>query len=173
MNYKNMIIEELKKMNMKIGIAESVTGGMIASALVDVPGASKVFKGGVVSYTIDSKVKLLGINREIINKFGEVSAQTAREMALGIKRKLETDFSIAVTGLAGPFPENLPANQKKCIAYFSIIVIDKSYDYEMTAIDAGRTENRITIASKVIEELFKLIYRVKADTKDPLSKYFD
>lgn len=173
MNYKNMIIEELKKLNMKIGIAESVTGGMIASALVDVPGASKVFKGGVVSYTPEAKVRLLGVNKDIIDRYGEVSAQTAREMALGIKRKLDTDFSIAVTGLAGPFPENMPSAQRKCIVYFSIIVIDKSYDYEMTAVDAGRTENRITIASKVIEELFKLIYKVKADTNSHLGQYFD
>lgn len=160
-------------MNMKIGIAESVTGGMIASALVDVPGASKVFKGGVVSYTAESKVRLLGVSKDIIERYGEVSAQTAREMALGIKRKLDTDFSIAVTGLAGPFPDNLPAAQRKCIVYFSIIVVDKSYDYEMSALDEGRTENRITIASKIIEELFKLIYRVKAETKETLGKYFD
>ncbi|WP_412032688.1 CinA family protein [Malacoplasma muris] len=162
MNYKNIIINELKKMNMKLGIAESVTGGMITSALVDVPGASNVLKGGVVSYTGETKNKLLGVGLDTIDKYGEVSSQVAKEMAMGIRNKLKTDFSIAVTGEAGPFEDG---RIKTCLVYFCIIVVDKAYEYEMTTPDEGRMSNRITIASKVIEELFKLIYKLKSENK--------
>lgn len=168
MNYKNIIINELKNMNMKLGIAESVTGGMITSALVDVPGASNTLKGGVVSYTAESKNKLLGVSLDTIEKHGEVSSQVAKEMAMGIRNKLKTDFSIAVTGEAGPF-DNTP--NKNCLVYFCIIVIDKAYEYEMTTPDEGRMSNRITIASKVIEELFKLIYKLKSDNKVKRSEF--
>lgn len=163
MNYKNIIISELKGLNMKLGIAESVTGGMITSALVDVPGASTVLKGGVVAYTAESKNKLLGVPIDVIEKYGDVSAQVAKEMALGIRNKLKTDFSIAVTGKAGPFKDS--DDDKKCLVYFCIIVVDKSYEFEMVANDEGRTNNRITISSKVIEELFKLIFKVKQEVK--------
>ena len=78
-------------------------------------------------------------------------------MAIGIRRKLDTDISIAVTGQAEPSKDILA--DKTCKVYFCIIVIDKSYDFEMTIPDEGRTNNRITIVSKVIEELFKLIYK--------------
>ncbi len=157
MNYKEIIINELIKNNLTIGIAESVTGGMISSTLVDVPGASKVFKGGVVSYTNYAKSKLLGVSTDLIERYTEYSATVAREMAMGIRRKLETDISIAVTGQAGPSKDMFA--DKFCKVFFCIIVIDKSYDFEMTVPDQGRTNNRITIVTKVIEELFKLIYR--------------
>lgn len=162
MDYKQIIINELKKLNLKLGIAESVTGGMISSALVDVQGSSKVFKGSVVSYTPEAKNILLGIDMDIIEKYGEVSPQVAKEMALAIRNKLKTDFSIAVTGHAGPFSDS---EEKKCLVYFCIIVIDKAYEFEMVSNDEGRTTNRITIASKIIEELFKLIYKVKSENK--------
>lgn len=159
MNYKDIIIKELIKNNLTLGVAESVTGGMICSTLIDVPGASQVIKGGIVAYTNYAKSKLLGVSTDLIERYSEYSATVAREMAMGIRRKLETDISIAVTGQANPPRDNMMENSKTCKVYFCIIVIDKSYDFEMTIPDEGRTNNRITIVSKVIEELFKLIYR--------------
>lgn len=168
MNYKNIIIGELKKMNMTLSVAESVTGGMISSALVDIEGASAVFKGSAVTYTKEAKVKLIGVKPEVIDEYGEVSAQTAKEMALGIKSKLNTDFAISVTGYAGPFDEEeKPSSDVKsqCLIYFCIIAVDVAYEFEMTTPDEGRINNRITIASKVIEEFFKLIYKFKNNQK--------
>ncbi|MCF0217993.1 MAG: CinA family protein [Malacoplasma sp.] len=159
MNYKEIIINELRKANLTLGIAESVTGGMIASTFVDVAGASKVFKGGIVAYTDFAKSKLLGVSTDVLEKYSAYSANVAREMAKGIRNRLGTDISISVTGFAGPFNENIPYDDKKCIVYFCIIIIDKVYDYEMVLVDEGRTNNRITIVSKIIEELFKLVYQ--------------
>lgn len=160
MNYKSIIINELRQMNMKLGIAESVTGGMISSALVDVSHASHVFKGSVVTYTIEAKNKLLGVHLETIDKYGEVSAQVAKEMALGIRERLKTDFSVAVTGIAEPRDED-----KQCLVYFCIIAVDKAYEYEMTTPNEGRMTNRIVIASKVIQELFELVWKLKSGSK--------
>lgn len=171
LNYKNIIINELKKMGMTLSIAESVTGGMISSALVDIEGASKVFKGGVVAYTAESKNKFLSVRNETIEKYGEVSQQVAKEMALGIKNKLNTDFAIAVTGYARPIKndetkEDLKDDEaNKCLVFFCIIAVDVAYEFEMLNTDEGRTHNRITIASKVIEEFFKLIYKLKGNSK--------
>lgn len=158
MNYKEIIINELRKRNLTLGIAESVTGGMIASTFVDVAGASKVLKGSIVAYTDFAKSKLLGVSTDILEKYTAYSANVAREMAKGIRNRLNTDISISVTGFAGPFTNNIPESDKKCEVYFCIIIIDKVYDFEMTILDEGRTNNRITIVSKIIEELFKLIY---------------
>lgn len=158
MNYKEIIIHELKKNNLSIGIAESVTGGMICSTLIDVAGASEVVKGGIIAYTRFAKSKLLGVSTDMMERYTEYSATVAREMAMGIRRKLETDISVAVTGHAGPFNNDYLAD-KTCKVHFCIIVIDKSYDFEMTIPDEGRINNRITIVSKVIEELFKLVYK--------------
>lgn len=80
-------------------------------------------------------------------------------MAKGIRDKLKTDISISVTGHAGPFDENINNHYRECGAYFCIIIVDKAYDFEITLKDEGRTNNRITIVSKIIEELFKLVYR--------------
>lgn len=82
--------------------AESLTGGGIGAALTAVPGASAVFKGGVICYTNQVKQEILGVPEEILNRFGAVSPQTAEKMAIGAKKCLKSDFAIAVTGLAGP-----------------------------------------------------------------------
>lgn len=85
-----------------LATAESLTGGGIGSALTAVPGASAVYKGGVISYTNAVKEKLLGVSHETLENHGAVSLETAREMADGARRLLEADAAVAVTGLAGP-----------------------------------------------------------------------
>ena len=85
-----------------LATAESCTGGMIGAALTAVPGASKVYKGGVISYWSEVKQELLGVDPEDLKNLGPVSAQVAGSMADGARRALHTDYGISVTGLAGP-----------------------------------------------------------------------
>ena len=87
------------------GFAESLTGGMISSSVVNVPGASKAFKGSVVSYTNDVKENVLGVPAEIIDTYNEVSDECAKAMAEGAYSVLGADLAIAVTGIAGPTGE--------------------------------------------------------------------
>lgn len=92
----------LTQQNKTIATAESCTGGKIAQVLASVSGASNYFRGSVVSYATDTKVSVLGVSEETINKYTVVSAQVAKEMALGIQKLMKTDYAIATTGNAGP-----------------------------------------------------------------------
>jgi len=85
-----------------VAVAESCTGGLISQRLTNVPGSSKYFIEGVVTYSNDSKVRLLGVDKKIIKEFGAVSQQVARDMARGVRHKAKADFGLAVTGIAGP-----------------------------------------------------------------------
>jgi nicotinamide-nucleotide amidase len=82
--------------------AESLTGGGIGAMLTGVPGASNVFKGGIISYTDDVKHQVLGVPRAYLTAFGAVSAPVAEGMAVGARDLLKADVAISVTGLAGP-----------------------------------------------------------------------
>ncbi|AUS96444.1 competence/damage-inducible protein A [Clostridium thermosuccinogenes] len=94
--------EMLIEKNITIALAESCTGGLIAEMLTNVPGISRVFDRGIVSYSNQSKVECLGVNPETIQRFGAVSRETAVEMARGIKERSGTDIGLSVTGIAGP-----------------------------------------------------------------------
>jgi nicotinamide-nucleotide amidase len=88
--------------NITISTAESITGGLISSIITDTPGSSNFFLGGIVSYSIISKKKILNIDEELIDKKGVVSMEVCREMALKARSIFNSDYSIAVTGFAGP-----------------------------------------------------------------------
>jgi nicotinamide-nucleotide amidase len=96
------ILAELVRRGRTLGVAESVTGGAIASAFVAVPGASAAFFGGVVAYDNAVKQSLLSVRAETLASFGAVSEETAIEMARGARTALGTDFALATTGIAGP-----------------------------------------------------------------------
>lgn len=82
--------------------AESLTGGGIGAALTAVPGASKVYKGGIISYVDEVKREVLGVSDADLLSFGAVSAPVAQQMALGARKVLHADIAVSVTGLAGP-----------------------------------------------------------------------
>lgn len=88
--------------NLTISIAESCTGGLLAGRLINYPGISSVFRQGLITYSNNSKVKLLGVKEETLEKYGAVSKETAYEMAEGVAKFSDTDTGIAVTGIAGP-----------------------------------------------------------------------
>ncbi len=92
----------LKENAMTLALAESCTGGLLASKLTDVPGISAVFDRSIVTYSNRSKVEELGVNQKTLELYGAVSEQTAREMADGVRRASNTDLGVSVTGIAGP-----------------------------------------------------------------------
>jgi nicotinamide-nucleotide amidase len=85
-----------------LALAESCTGGFIASQITNVPGASKIFLGGVVAYSNEAKRKFLGVRAKTLARHGAVSEAVATEMAEGARKRFGADFAIAVTGIAGP-----------------------------------------------------------------------
>ncbi len=98
------LVQELKENGLRIATAESCTGGMIASKIVDVSGASLVFEEGYITYSNRVKEKVLGVSSDTISKHSVVSHEVAEEMAAGVQRKTEADIAISVTGYAGPEP---------------------------------------------------------------------
>lgn len=95
----SQILWEIEK---TVGTAESCTGGRIAEALISIPGASKYFKGGVVSYVDEIKERLLNVDPQVIEKQTAVCEEVAKQMVIGACKTLNTDFAIAATGFAGP-----------------------------------------------------------------------
>lgn len=85
-----------------VSTAESCTGGNVAHLITEVPGSSNYFKGSVVSYATEVKVKVLGVPAELVKKYGVVSSQVAEAMANGVRRLMDTDYAISTTGVAGP-----------------------------------------------------------------------
>ena len=92
----------LTERGLRIAVAESCTGGLIGNLITNVPGSSLYFSGGVIVYSNESKIKLLRIPMETIEKFGAVSGQTVRQMAQGVSRLFDSEIGLAVTGIAGP-----------------------------------------------------------------------
>ena len=99
---EQVVLDGLKARKLTLGTAESCTGGLIAKRLTDLPGASSVFKGGVVSYTNEVKARVLGVSQALLDEQGAVCAEAAREMAQGARKALGCDLAVSVTGVAGP-----------------------------------------------------------------------
>jgi nicotinamide-nucleotide amidase len=94
---ETVVLDLLRKRGMTLGLAESITGGLVSSRLVTVPGTSEVLKGSVVAYMTDVKRSVLGVETEHV-----VSAECARELAAAARRLLDADVGLGVTGVAGP-----------------------------------------------------------------------
>ncbi len=99
---ENALVSRLREQGRTIAVAESCTGGLVSKRITDISGSSAVFLGGCVTYAVQAKEKLIGVKHETIEKYGVVSAQTACEMARGVRMVLGADIGIATTGIAGP-----------------------------------------------------------------------
>ena len=100
--FSREISELLWDMEKTVGTAESCTGGRIAEALISIPGASKYFKGGIICYADEIKVRLLNVGQQVIEEQTAVCETVARQMVVGACHILGTDYAIAATGFAGP-----------------------------------------------------------------------
>ena len=96
------VLKMLRTRGQTLAVAESLTGGMVAGALTDVPGASEIFRGSVTAYATPLKHALLDVPLEVLDAFGAVSQETAEAMARGVRARLGADWGIATTGVAGP-----------------------------------------------------------------------
>jgi nicotinamide-nucleotide amidase len=99
-----LIVTLLTERGQTVAVAESLTGGLLAAALVEIPGASVVFRGGIVAYATDLKSALLDVPAALLERYGAVHADVARAMAEGVRRRLAATFGVATTGVAGPDP---------------------------------------------------------------------
>jgi nicotinamide-nucleotide amidase len=96
------VVKRLAKKKSTLSVAESITGGGLAAAITEVAGSSKVFLGGVIAYADEIKVNQLDVDAKTLKKFTAVSEEVAKEMAIGVRKKFNSDYAIATTGVAGP-----------------------------------------------------------------------
>jgi nicotinamide-nucleotide amidase len=99
---EEIIGDLLKKDKLTISVAESCTGGLIQDKLTNVPGSSQYFMGGITTYSNESKMEFINVKKSSLEKFGAVSDEVAREMAIGTRQSFKTDFALSTTGIAGP-----------------------------------------------------------------------
>jgi nicotinamide-nucleotide amidase len=99
---EHVVVDRLRERGETLTAAESCTGGLLGARVTDVPGASDVFVGGVVSYSNDVKSRIVGVGDDVLIAHGAVSKEVARSMAEGVRERLEADWGIGITGIAGP-----------------------------------------------------------------------
>lgn len=145
------IIEKAIELKVTISTAESCTGGMIGAYLTAISGSSAVYEGGVVTYSNALKMKLLGVSKEVLVAHGAVSAECAKAMALGVRALCNTDYSVAVTGIAGPKSDK--SDKPVGLVFiavatpFEVIVVQKNYG------DIGRENVRVRTRDDALEML--------------------
>ena len=144
------VVDLLLKKNMTISTAESCTGGMLASKLINVPGVSNIFYEGIVSYSNEAKIKRLNVNEETLKKYGAVSEEIAKEMVMGF----HTDIGLATTGIAGPDggTEEKPVG----LVFMGIRVKDKIY-VEKRVFKGDREKIRERTVSHTLFTLIKIL----------------
>ena len=145
-------IKLLRKHKATLSVAESITGGGIGSELTSIAGSSEVFRGGIIAYSDEVKIKELGVSKTLIKKFTVVSEEVAKEMAIGVRKKFKTDFSIATTGVAGP---GRAYGQKAGTVWIAI-----SSPNNTVAIQLALSGDRNSIRKATIESAFALLSRI-------------
>jgi len=96
------VIEANRAAGLRVALAESCTGGLVSAALTEIPGSSDVFEAGLVTYSNEAKLDLLGVSLDVLETFGAVSVAVAWAMAQGALQKTGADVAVAITGIAGP-----------------------------------------------------------------------
>ena len=145
------LIKKLTKKKIKISLAESCTGGMLASKITSISGSSKVFNFGLITYSNQSKIKNLKVNRNIIKKHGAVSHECCKAMVINLSRISKANINVSITGIAGP---NGGTKKKPVgLVYIGVkkgskIVISKNF---------FKSKKRISIQRATVKKTFKIV----------------
>ena len=151
---KGTLRKHYLKKGLKISCAESCTGGMLAAKLTDLPGSSAIFDRGFITYSNNAKIELLGVSRKTLVKYGAVSEEVAREMALGALLRSDAHVAISITGIAGPGASKF---KPEGLVYFAVAQkknISLAQKIEFGAI--GRKNVRIACCKFALKWLFEI-----------------
>lgn len=137
-------VQKLIEENKTLSVAESCTGGWLSKILTDISGVSAIYKGGVCSYANETKMNILGVDKDTLDSVGAVSEQVAAQMAKGVRKALNTDIGIGITGIAGPASDN--TSKPVGLIYVAISYGDKLKVTELrnNFTDDIRTNNRLS-----------------------------
>lgn len=152
------LIALLREMDATVATAESLTGGLVCSALVAVPGASDVVRGSIVAYTTDAKTDVLGVPPDLITQYGAVDAQVASSMANAARRRFGSTYGLSTTGVAGPDPsEGKPAG-----TVHIAIAGPQGTDSWLLSLDGDRETIRNSTVSEVLS---RFVDRVREESR--------
>ena len=151
-NQLKNLTARLKKNKIKVAVAESCTGGLISYNLTKIPGASKFFMVGMVSYSNISKLDLLKVKQKTLTKYGAVSAEICKEMCNNLLKISKTNIAISVTGIAGPDG----GTKKKPIGLVYVGICSKN-KFEIKKFNFGKKLSRINIQNLTLKKTIKLI----------------
>jgi len=151
-NQLKNLTAKLKKNKIKVAVAESCTGGLISYNLTKIPGASKFFMVGIVSYSNISKLDLLKVRQKTLTKYGAVSAEICKEMCNNLLKISKTNIAISVTGIAGPDG----GTKKKPIGLVYVGICSKN-KLEIKKFNFGKKLSRINIQNQTLKKTIKLI----------------
>ena len=148
-SYKKILNKFIKK-NRTLSIAESCTGGKIANEITKIPGISKIFSAAIIAYSNFSKIKFLKIKKNNLIKYGAVSKEIAKEMAINLKNISGSDYSISTTGIAGPsgFTKKKPVG---------LVYIGIAYKNKVTVYKKNFKGSRIEIQRKITKFVFSIL----------------
>jgi len=149
-----VVVRILREKGLKIAAAESCTGGLFASAITDVPGASEVLSSSYVTYSAESKIREIGVPAETIESFGVISRETAEAMAAGALERSGADIAVSVTGFAGP--ESDPGHEAG-EAYIGYATGDKTGSIEVRTSRNFRKWNRGYFVLRMLRAVYMLI----------------
>ena len=151
-NQLKNLTTKLTKNKIKVAVAESCTGGLISYNLTKIPGASKFFMVGIVSYSNISKLDLLKVRKKTLTKYGAVSAEICKEMCNNLLKISKTNIAISVTGIAGPDG----GTKKKPIGLVYVGICSKN-KLEIKKFNFGKKLSRINIQNQTLKKTIKLI----------------
>jgi PncC family amidohydrolase len=144
--------ELFKARGLTLSVAESCTGGLISHYITHLPGASAFLKAGVVSYSTEMKIKILGVSPNTIASYGVVSGQTAKEMAEKIRGLTDTDFSVSTTGNLGP---DVLEGKETGLIYIAVSKEGRTFAKELR-LRGNREENKEEAALEALSFLIEI-----------------
>lgn len=157
------LLEALADAGQTVAVAESLTGGLLASTIVEIPGSSRVFRGGMVTYATESKSAVLGVDPALLAVEGPVHPEVAAQMAMQVAEKFGADFGVSCTGVAGPEPQD---GKPVGLVYIAIATGDaKTGSVEVRELNLEGSRDQIR--SQVVYEALKLLASVWEDLDSP------
>lgn len=147
------MLRGFEKSGLTLGVAESFTGGRLQDVLTNVPGASKVFIGGIIAYDDEIKIRFLGVRPSLLRKYGAVSAEVALAMARGARKQFKSKVGVATTGIAGP--HGATPTKPRGLSYVAVVTPQKAV-VERRILQGSR----IHVKDRGAEQAMRLLTRV-------------
>ena len=156
MSLAEQVIHACRDKGLMLSMAESCTGGLLAAALTEVPGASAVVERGFVTYTNAAKEQMLGVSADTLRLYGAVSPQVAQEMAQGALARSQADLAVAITGIAGPGGSEFKPEGRVCFALAQTDQPTRCETIEFGAL--GRANVRQASCQHALEQILSAIH---------------